>query len=264
MVTARGSRGDLIFSQDFGGAEMPVAGTGAYAAAGGTPATVGPFKITGDITRNDSGTVSVAVPNGALRLTSSASADGDSLAVGTEVIFDVALNGTLTLETRVQRPAVTAGAVFVGFVSVNADDFAEAITSTGTALTYISTPSMAGFHLGSQLTATATWHCPFSGGDTTNPTVSTTVVTGTSSSRNVNSVAAVVAVAGEYDLLQIEIFSNATVRWYINEILVQEQASALSTSTDLAGLAVVSSTTTTVASLDLDYLDIRAKRDWSR
>ncbi len=105
MVTAQGEWGDIILEHDFSGAELPVAGTGAYAAAGGTAASIGPFKITGDLAENDTGTVSVAVSNGALRISGN-NEDGKGVAVGTEVIFSPALNGTLTMITRVQRQVV--------------------------------------------------------------------------------------------------------------------------------------------------------------
>lgn len=261
MTTAQGSRGDLIFFHDFGGAELPVAGTGAYGAAGGTAASIGPFKITGDLAENDTGTVSIAISNGALRISGN-DEDGKGVAVGTEVIFGAALNGTLTMETRVQRQAVTAGVVWAGFVDVHADDVAEVLTATGTALT-LTASDLAGFTLDSQLNATATWHCPFNGGSVTGPTDSTLVVTGTTNPRNKNGAGAVVAVAGEYDLLYMEIFTNGTVRWYINEVLVQEQENAVSTSVLLAGY-VGCWGTSGAADADLDYLDIRAKRNWAR
>ncbi len=262
MTTARGSRGDLIFFHDFGGAELPVAGTGAYAAAGGTPATVGPFKITGDLAENDTGTVSLAISNGALRISGN-DEDGKGVAVGTEVIFGAALNGTLTLETRIQRQVMTAGVVWAGFVDVHADDVAEPLTATGTTLT-LTASDLAGFFLDSQLTATADWHCPFNGGSVSGPTDSQVVVTGTTNDRNKNSVGVVTGVAGEYDLLYMEIFTNGTVRWYINEVLVQEQVNAVSTSVLLAGYVGCWGTTSTAADADWDYLDIRAKRNWAR
>ena len=263
MVTAQGSWGNMDDRFNFIGAEIPVEGTGAYAGTGTAGYKIGPFKVTGDMAQNDRGAISVARRNGALRL-DGGNEDGKGVAIGTEVIFDVGAMGTLTMETRVQRAVVTAGVVWAGFAGVNADDVAEVVTqSNGTTMT-LTAAALAGFLLDSQYTATATWHCPFNGGSATAPTDSTVVVTGTSNARNKNSVAAVVAVAGEYDLLQMDIFTNGTVRWYINEILVQEQANAVSTSVDLACYVGSWGTASTVASTDVDYLRITGKRDWAR
>lgn len=263
MTTAQGSMGDIVLFHDFTGAEIPVEATGAYASTGVEGYKIGPYKVTGDMAQNDRGAISVARRNGALRL-DGGNEDGKGVAIGTEVIFDAGAMGTLYMETRVQRAVVTAGVVWAGFAGVNADDVAEVVTqSNGTTMT-LTAAALAGFLLDSQYTATATWHCPFNGGSATAPTDSTTVVTGTTNSRNKNSVAAVVAVAGEYDLLQMEIFSNGTTRWYINEVLVQEQPNAVSVSTDLACYVGSWGTASTVASTDLDYLLIKAKRDWAR
>ena len=182
---------------------------------------------------------------------------------GTEVIFDPALNGTLTMETRVQRASVADGMVWAGFVNVNEDLVNEPLTSATITLTGVAT-NYCGFMLDSQLSATATWHCPFKGGDETGPTDARTVVTGTTNARNVHSVAAQVAVAAEYDLLRLDIFRNGTAEWRLNNILVQRQAKAVSTSTDLACFVGVFGTAATVTSLDVDYLLIKARRSWAR
>ena len=261
MTTAQGSRGDIILDFDFVGAEIPVASATAY--AGNVRGyKIGPFKVTGDLVETDTGALSVATPNGALRISGN-NENGKGVAIGTEVIFDPALNGTLTMETRVQRAAVTAGVVFAGYCDVNADDVAEPATATGTTYT-LTASDICGFSLDSQLTATADWHCIFNGGTVSGVTDSEQVVTGTTNPRNVNGVAAVTAVAGEYDLLKLEISTDGTAKWYINEVLVQQQANAVSTSVDLACYVGVWGTTSTLADLDIDYLLIKARRNWAR
>jgi hypothetical protein len=261
MVTAQGSRGDIILFEDFVGAEIPVASAVAYA-GNVTGYKIGRFKVTGDLVETDTGAISVAVSNGALRISGN-NENGKGVAIGTEVIFDPALNGMLSMETRVQRAAVTAGAVFAGFCGVHADDVAEPATATGTTYT-LTAAATCGFSLDSQLTATATWHCIFNGGTVSGVTDSTAVVTGTTNDRNKNSVAAQVAVAGEWDLLKIDIAPNGTAEWYLNGILVQKQENAVSTSTDLACYVGVWGTASTVASLDIDYLLVKARRNWTR
>ena len=261
MTTAQGSKGDIVLFHDFVGAEIPVASATAY--AGDVRGyKIGPFKVTGKLAETDRGAISVATPNGALRI-GGGNENAEGVAIGTEVIFDPALNGTLTMEVRVQRAVVTAGVLWAGFVDVNEDLVNEPVTSTGTTLTLVAS-DLAGFLLDSQLTATADWHCPFNGGDATAPTDSQAVVTGTTNSRNKNSVSVVTAVAGEYDLLRMDITTAGLARWYINENLVQEQANAVSTSVDLSCWVGIFGTTSTVVSADLDYLLIKAKRNWAR
>ena len=106
MVTAQGSRGDIILFEDFVGAEIPVASAVAYA-GNVTGYKIGRFKVTGDLVETDTGAISVAVSNGALRISGN-NENGKGVAIGTEVIFDPALNGMLSMETRVQRAVVTA------------------------------------------------------------------------------------------------------------------------------------------------------------
>ena len=262
MVTAQGSRGDIVLFHDFTGAEIPITSAQVVSNGAHEGYNIGPFKVTGKLSETDTGAISVPVTNGALRLSGNNEA-GEGAAIGTEVIFSASLNGTLSMETRVQRVVLTAGVVWAGYVDLNEDLVNEPVTSTGTTLTLVAS-DLAGFLLDSQLTATADWHMPFNGGETSGPTDSQVVVTGTSNARNVNSVAVQTAVAGEWDLLQMSIYTNGTVKWWINEVLVQQQANAVSTSVDLACWVGVHCSAATLADLDVDYLDIRAKRDWAR
>ncbi len=262
MTTAQGSLGNIVVQHDFVGVYTPVAST-SVVTSGITGYTVGPFKITGSVHDTDSGVTATNIRNGAARLTSSATADGDGVAVGTSIMWDVGAMGTLSLETRVQRAATTAGNIFIGFAGLNADEIAPTLTSTGTTHTLTDT-EQAGFHIDTSLTASTAWHCVFVGGSVTGPTDSNQTVTGTTNARNVNSVAITDIVAGEYDLLQLDIFRDGKVRWRINEVVVQEQAGAVSTSVDLAAIVGIWSTTTTVATMDMDYLIVKGKRDWAR
>ena len=262
MVTAQGSQGVIHFGMDFGGADIPIASA---VAVGGaiTGYNIGPFRITGDLVENDTGAIQVAILNGALRISGN-NEDGKGVAIGTGVIFDPALNGTLTMETRVQRQVVTAGAVFVGCCDVNVNDVAEPVGNTDGTPVIHNASDLAGFTLDSLLTATADWHMPFNGGSVDSGLISTAFVTGSSNPRNVNSVAVQTAVAGEWDLLKMDIYTNGTVKWWINDVLVQQQANAVSTSVDLACYVGVWGTASTAADLDIDYLDVWAKRDWAR
>ena len=243
--------GLIRFWNDFGGPEIPVANAVAYGtSAGGCNYYLGDYKVTGDLAETDTGVVGLAAVNGAVRISGN-NEDGKGVAIGTEVIFSPSLMGTLVAECRVQRAAVTAGVVFFGFCDVNADDVAEPITATGTTLT-LTASDLAGFLLDSQLTATADWHMPYNGGSTTGETTSTNVVS------------TVTAVAGEYDVLRIEIASDGKAYWYINGVLEQTKAGAVSTTVLQSCYVGCWGTTTTAASADVDYLLVTANRDWTR
>lgn len=248
---AESGPGLIRFWNDFGGPEIPVANGVAYGTtAGGCNYYLGDYKVTGDLAETDTGVLGLAVVNGAVRISGN-NENGKGVAIGTEVIFSPSLMGTLVAECRVQRAAVTTGVVFFGFCDVNADDVAEPLTSTGTTLT-LTASDMAGFLLDSQLTATTTWHMPYNGGSVTGPTASGDVVS------------TVVAVAGEYDVLRIEITTAGTVRWYINGVLEQTQVNAASTTVLQACYVGCWGTTTTAADADVDYLLVEAARDWTR
>ena len=263
MTISRAEVGDILIDVDFGGPEIPDANTVVITSGNHRGFMVGPLKVTGSLHDTDSGLTSVAISNGAARLASSATADGDGIAIGTEVIFDATLNGGLSLETRVQRAADTAGNIFIGFAGLNADEVAPTLTSTTITHT-LTDGNIAGFHIDTSLTASTAWHSVFNGGAVTGPTNSENTVTGTSNARNINRRPVVDLVAGEWDLLKVEISTNGTVEWWINEILMQRQAGAVSTSTDLAALVGIWSTTTTVATMDVDYFLCKARRSWAR
>lgn len=244
-------QGKIRLFNDFCGPEIPVANAVAYGTtAGGCNYYLGDFKVTGDLAETDTGVVSLAKASGYVRISGN-NEDGKGVAIGTEVVFSPVLNGTLICEARLELQALTTRNVFVGFADANADDVAEPITSSTVTHTFVST-SVAGFVLDSQLTAGTKWHMPYAGGSASNSTLSTAVVSD------------VTAVAAESDLLRIEIDPNGTARWYINGVLKQTKAGAVSTTTLLAGMVACWGTTTTAADADVDYLLIEAQRDWTR
>lgn len=254
-ITGQSGTGRIRLFSDFCGHEIPVATDVAYGTdAGGCTYYLGDFKVTGSLHDTDSGVVSVGKASGYARLTSSATADGDGVAVGTEVIFSPVLNGTLVLETRLERQVLTAGTIFAGFCTINDDEVAEPITCATTVLTKVSTCCSVGFLLNSELTAAdGLWHMPY---------ILSTDATQTST----DVAAGQTAVATESDILRIEVDNNGAARWYINGVLEQSVAAGLAATaaTLVAGLVGVWSTTTTVADVDVDYLLIEANRDWTR
>jgi len=243
--------GKIRWVFDSAGAEIPIATNVAYGTtAGGCTYFLGPFKALGDLAETDTGFVSVDKANGFLRISQN-NEDGKGAGLGTAICLSPALNGTIVVEARLERAAVTAGVVFVGLASTIADDVAEPVTSATTTITKV--VHCVGFLLDSQLTATATWHMPYLlAGDTTQ--TSTDVVS------------TQVAVAGECDIVRLEVFPDGGAEWYINGKLEQTVAAGLAaaTTTLQGALCGCWGTTTTAASVDLDYFLVEANRDWTR
>jgi len=243
---AQSGPGKIYLFDDFCGPEIAIAN----AEASTTPGhSIGPFKITGDLVRTDSGVVSLAKSSGYVQISGAATADADSCVIGTEVIFSPVLNGPLVLETRLETEALTARNIFVGFCTANADDCLEPLTATTLTITKV-VPSV-GFLFDSQLTVATHWFMPYQLSTDTN-ILAATVDSG------------IVVVAGESDVLRVEIDPDGTARWYINGVLEQTRAGAATTTTLLAGIVGVFSTTTTKSTLDIDYLLVEANRDWTR
>ena len=250
-MTTQSQFGRIELFDDFCGPEIPVATNVAYGTtAGGCNYYIGPYKITGDLAETDTGVLGMdGVVNGVVRLSGN-DENGKGVAIGTGIHFSPAKNGTMVAETRVQRAAVTAGVVWFGFCDVNADDVAEPVTASATTLT-LAASDLCGFVLDSQLTATATWHMAYNGGTTTGATDSTDVVSD------------VVAVLAEWDILRVEIADNGTAFWYINGELKQTVANAVSTTVVQGAYVACFGTTTTAASVDVDYLYVSCNRDWT-
>jgi hypothetical protein len=249
MTMVQSEFGEIFLFEDFVGAESPVAGTGAYAAAGAEGYFIGPFRIVGDLAETDTGLVGLAKANGFARLSGN-DEDGKGVAVATETVFSPVLNGTIVVEARLEMQAVTARTVYVGLCGTIADDVAEPLTGSTATLT-LTADNMAGFFFDSQLTAVK-WHMPYKGGTTTGPTASSSVVS------------TVTPVAAECDILRLEVDPNGTARWYINGKLEQTVANAVSTTALQGALVGAWGTTTTAADVDVDYFAVRAKRDWTR
>ena len=241
--------GRIRLFDDFCGPEIPVANGVAYGVtAGGCAYYLGPYRVTGDLGETDTGVVGLGKAGGWVRISGN-DENGKGVAIGTEAVFSPSLNGPLAIEARVELRILTTTSVFIGFAGLNADDVAEPVTSTGTAITYVDT-NVAGFIFDSQLTALE-WHMPYSGGTATAPTVSNDVDSD------------ILPVAATSVILRVEIDTNGTVRWYIDGDLKQTVANAVSTTVLLAALVGAWGTTTTATDIDCDYLAVEANRDWT-
>ena len=247
---AQSEVGEIRLFNDFTGGEVGIANAVAYSASTGFH-NLGDFKVIGDgIDVNDSGAVAVdGGLGGVIRLTTT-NEDAHTAALATEVMFDVALMGTLVLEARVQMAGLGARSSYIGFCDVAAD--AQGVFMTGATTTLTLTASdLAGFYYENGLSSD-NWHMVHNGGTATGETNSLSVVSD------------VTATAGEWDILRVEIYTNGTIRWFINGDLKQTVTNGSSTSVDLAAVVASTATAATIASLDVDYMLVKARRDWTR
>ena len=69
--------------------------------------------------------------------------------------------------------------------------------------------------------------------------------------------------AGEFQVLRLEVAPNGTARWYIDGVLKQTKTGAVSTTTDLAVVALIEAKSAAIEYAYLDYVYVRANRDWT-
>jgi len=246
---AQSEKGKINLFEDFY-KSLPLATTDAAAVP------FGDFMAVGQgIAETDSGIVSLASDglSGVGQLTTT-DEDIHAMGIQTGMGFDVAKMGTLVAETRVRFSAITTGEFFFGFSDVCTDlaIIEGAIIHGATTTLTLTASDLCGFLLSSDLTDSAAWHMVYNGGATTGATVSTGVA------------ADVDVVAGDFNILRVEIDPNGTARWYIDGVLKKTLAGAVSTTVDLCFSELVESKTTAVKTADVDYVLVTANRDWTK
>lgn len=216
---------------------------------------LGPFSVGGQGNAEvDAGvpTLSSDGLSGVGQITTTDEASHTTL-VGTPVGFDVALMGPLVAEARVRLADLDTKDVFFGFSDIDPATLSIRVNViTGATATLTLTASdICGFFLSAELTDDEDWHMVYKGGSTTGQTDSTKVDADDD------------AVAGEFQVLRLEIDTNGTARWYIDGVLLQTVSGAVSTSTDLGLTLGVEAKGSAIETLDVDYLLVRANRDWT-
>ena len=247
---AQASKGRIEIFEDFIGGEDIILNSAASRNFGSSGLRV----IGQGIAENDSGIVVLESDglNGVGRLTTT-NEDAHSCGLTTAKMFDVAKMGTIVLEARVQFENLDTKEFYFGLTDVNDDTtIIEGGTMVGNGTTMTLTASdLCGFYLSAELTDDEDWHAVFNGGTTTGETDSTELDLDDD------------AVAGEFDVLRIEVGNNGTARWFVNGVLKKTQAGAVSTSTDLAVLLMVATYGAAIETVDVDYISITANRDWT-
>ena len=248
MATVQGPIGKIEIFEDFVGAERAVALTT-------TSGNLNSLKVIGDgMDVNDSGIVALDSDgvNGVAQFTTT-NEDKHAIGVSTSTMFDVGNMGTIVAEARVRLPAIANREVFFGFSDVNTDTVSledDVFHGNGTTITLTASDG-AGFLFCSELTDSADWHGIYAGGTTTGETTSTSVDLDDA------------AVAGEFQILRLEIAENGTCRWFIDGELKQTKTGAVSTTVDLACQLIVEAKTTTALTMDVDYFYVSAARDFT-
>jgi len=245
---AQSEKGKIEIFEDFLGVEVAVAETAATD-------SIGDLRLIGQgIAETDSGAVSLESDglNGVIQLTTTNEAE-HTAGLTTAKCFDVGLMGTIVAEARVRFTDLDTKEFYFGFTDVN-DDTAilEGGNIHGATTTITLTASdLCGFFLSAELTDDEDWHMVYNGGATTGETTSTSIDADDD------------AVAGEFQVLRLEIDNNGTARWYIDGVLKQTVSGAVSTTTDLACMAMVEAKGAAVETVDIDYILVRANRDWT-
>ena len=244
-INAQGEVGRIRLFNDF-------FGVGDTLALTADTADLGDFYAGGEgFEDNDAGIAGKDALSGVVTITSG-NTDADTTFIGTHIGFDVALMGTLVLETRVQLPDLDTKEIFFGLTSIlSVDEQLEDIVINASATTITMPADLVGFYLSSELTDDEDWHGIYSGGTATASTTTTAVDLDDD------------AVAGEWQILRLEVAPNGTARWYIDGDLKQTVEGACSTTTDLAVCLAAAANTTQLVIMDCDYIEVTANRDWT-
>ncbi len=203
----------------------------------------------------DAGVVGKDAPSGVATITSG-NTDADTTFIGTHIGLDVALMGTIVCEARVQLPDFDTKEIYFGLTSIlSVDEQLEDIVINASATAITMPADLAGFYFSDELTASATeWHGIHNGGSAAASTTVADVNLGTTGSAN--------PTAGEYQILRLEVDTNGTARWFIDGVLLQTIVGACSTTTDVAVVLACGANTTEFSIMDVDYLLVKANRDW--
>ena len=247
---AQSGYGKVVIFEDFLAGEDIVAATAATRSFGDSGLRV----IGQGIAEADSG-ITVGESDGlnGVGILTTTNEDAHSCGVTTGKVFDVGKMAPINIECRVQFPDLDTKAFYFGLTDVNGDTAileGENLVASGTSLT-LSASDLCGFLIDAEATDDEDWIMVYNGGTTTGETTIANIDADND------------AVAGEYDILRLEVAINGTARWYINGVLKQTVTGAVSTSTDLAVLAMVEARSAAIEYAWIDYIAIEANRDWT-
>ena len=250
MAEVHGANGRIEIFEDFLAGEDIVAATAATRSFGGSG-----LRVLGQgIAETDSG-ITVLESDGlnGVGVFTTTNEDAHSCGVATGTVFDVAKMAPIVAECRVQFADLDTKAFYFGFTDVNTDttilEGNQLVAASGT-LT-LSASDLCGFLLDAEATDDEDWIMAYNGGTTTGETTIANIDANDD------------AVAGEFQILRLEIAPNGTARWYVDGVLKQTKTGAVSTTTDLALLAMIEARAASNEYVYLDYIYVSANRDWT-
>ena len=250
---AQSGYGKIKLFNDFTGEELQTPPQVDHAATMGALWNIGQgFTIKGEEINDDVADINTVVDglNGQILCTTSDGEATDSMFVTTETCFKPSVNAPMVFETRMEMAALGDREIFAGFVGTMDDEQSTLLTCSAEAITYTES-DLCGFAFDTGLTTDAEWHMVYSGGSTTADALST----------NLNS--GIAPVAGEMNVLRVEIDNNGTARWYIDGVLLKTLAGAVSTTAIFAGCVGAVCTDTVSVTWVMDYISVTANRDWT-
>ena len=247
---AQSGYGKVVIFEDFLAGEDIVATTAATRAFGDS----GLRGIGQGIAEADSG-ITVGESDGlnGVGILTTTNEDAHSCGVTTGKVFDVGKMAPINIECRVQFPDLDTKAFYFGLTDVNDDTTileGNNLVASGTSLT-LSASDLCGFLIDAEATDDEDWIMVYNGGTTSGETTIANIDADND------------AVAGEYDILRLEVAINGTARWYINGVLKQTVTGAVSTSTDLAVIAMIEARSAAIEYAWIDYIAFEAIRDWT-
>ena len=247
---AQSGYGKISIFEDFLAGEDIVAATAASRSFGGSGLRV----IGQGIAENDSG-ITVGESDGlnGVGILTTTNEDAHSCGLTTGKVFDVGKMAPINIECRVQFPDLDTKAFYFGLTDVNDDTTileGNNLVASGTSLT-LSASDLCGFLIDAEATDDEDWIMVYNGGTTSGETTIANIDADND------------AVAAEWDVLRLEVSINGTARWYVNGVLKQTVTGAVSTSTDLAVLAMIEARSAAIEYAWIDYIAIEANRDWT-
>ena len=247
---AQSGYGKISIFEDFLAGEDIVAATAATRAFGGSGLRV----IGQGIAEADSG-ITVGESDGlnGVGILTTTNEDAHSCGLTTGKVFDVGKMAPINIECRVQFPDLDTKAFYFGLTDVNGDtailEGENLVAASGT-LT-LSASDLCGVLIDAEATDDEDWIMVYNGGTTSGETTIANIDADND------------AVAAEWDVLRLEVSINGTARWYVNGVLKQTVTGAVSTSTDLAVLAMIEARSAAIEYAWIDYIAIEANRDWT-
>ena len=247
---AQSGYGKISIFEDFLAGEDIVAATAATRAFGGSGLRV----IGQGIAEADSGiTVGEADGLNGVGILTTTNEDAHSCGLTTGKVFDVGKMAPINIECRVQFPDLDTKAFYFGLTDVNDDtsilEGNNLVAASGT-LT-LSASDLCGFLIDAEATDDEDWIMVYNGGTTSGETTIANIDADND------------AVAAEWDILRLEVSINGTARWFVNGVLKQTVTGAVSTSTDLAVMAMIETRAASNEYAWIDYIAIEANRDWT-